>query len=29
VLVVWECQTGVRKREALERRLERFLRSAE
>lgn len=25
VLVVWECQTGARKREALRRRLERFL----
>jgi DNA mismatch endonuclease, patch repair protein len=25
VLVVWECQTGARKREALQRRLERFL----
>jgi DNA mismatch endonuclease (patch repair protein) len=25
VLVVWECQTGVRKRESLERRLDRFL----
>ena len=25
VLVVWECQTGVRKREVLQRRLERFL----
>jgi DNA mismatch endonuclease (patch repair protein) len=25
VLVVWECQTGLRKREALERRLARFL----
>ena len=25
VLVVWECQTGLRKREALERRVERFL----
>ena len=25
VLVVWECQTGARKRESLQRRLERFL----
>jgi DNA mismatch endonuclease (patch repair protein) len=29
VLVVWECQTGMRKREGLERRIERFLREAE